>query len=179
MSSTATPLTPASSASRAILPDLQQELATTRRVLERVPVETHFDWKPHAKSFSLGQLAGHVSNVPMWGTMTLHTEGMDFAQPMPPQPEARTREALLAHFDERVRELVAALSAADGEALGVTWTARRGDHVIFALPRAAILRGIVVNHMIHHRGQLSVYLRMLDVPVPSMYGPTADEPGSF
>jgi uncharacterized damage-inducible protein DinB len=171
MSTAATPRTPAP----AVVPDLPHEVATTRRVLERAPLETHFDWKPHPKSMSLGQLAGHLANVPLWGSITLGTEGMDLAQPSPRSPEARTREALLAQFDDKVRDLTAALAEASGEALGGTWTARRGDHVLFALPRAAILRGMVVNHMIHHRGQLSVYLRLLDVPVPSIYGPSADE----
>jgi uncharacterized damage-inducible protein DinB len=173
MSTTATPRT--ATPSSTVIADLPHEAATTRRVLERAPVETHFDWKPHPKSMSLGQLTGHLANVPLWGSITLGTTELDFAQPSPRSPEARTREALLAQFDEKVRDLTTALAEASGETLGGTWTARRGDHVVFALPRAAILRGMVVNHMIHHRGQLSVYLRLLDVPVPSIYGPSADE----
>jgi uncharacterized damage-inducible protein DinB len=185
MSSTATPLAPAAPAAPAAPPsippflgDLQQELATTRRVLERVPLETHADWKPHPKSWTLGQLAAHLCNIPGWGIATLTSDGLDFAQPMERPEEPRTREALVERFDENARAFTATLGGMDAASLGATWTARRGEHVIFALPRTAILRSTIVSHMIHHRAQLGVYLRLLDVAVPAVYGPSADE-GTF
>lgn len=178
MPSTAPDPAPAAPSVPPLLGDLPQELATTRRVLERVPVETHADWKPHAKSWTLGQLAAHLCNIPGWGIATLTSDGMDFAQPMTRPEEPRTREALVARFDENARAFTATLGGMDDASLAATWTARRGEQVIFALPRTAILRSTILSHMIHHRAQLGVYLRLLDVAVPSIYGPSADE-GTF
>lgn len=156
------------------LGDLEHELATTRRVLQRVP-EAHFDYKPHAKSMSLRELASHTANIPGWGSTTLSTEELDFAQPMEQPPVPQTTAELVAAFDAGAAMLRDAVGAADDAALRATWTARQGEHVVFSLPRVGVLRGFIVSHLIHHRAQLGVYLRLLDVPVPSMYGPTADE----
>ena len=156
------------------LGDLEHELATTRRVLERVPTE-HFGYRPHPKSMTLGELAGHTANIPGWGTMTLTSEELDFAQPMEQPPAPTSTAELVAAFDAGTALLRDAIGAAEDEALRATWTARRGEHVVFALPRVGVLRGFIVSHMVHHRAQLGVYLRLLDLPVPSMYGPTADE----
>ena len=154
--------------------DLRHELATTRRVLERVP-DDHLGWKPHAKSMSLGALATHLVNLVLWQVMTLEEEGLDLAT-VPPSQSYPSREALLDAFDRRVARLREMLEETDEEALAQSWTLRRGEAVIFEMPRAAVLRGAGgLRHLVHHRGQLSVYLRLLDVPVPPIYGPTADE----
>ena len=125
---------------------------------------------------SLGELAAHLGNIPRWGAMTLGGSEFDLAAGGAAQRALpATRDAVLAEFDAAAAEVRAALSDADDAHLGVTYTVRRGEQVVMAMPRAAMLRGMVLSHMIHHRGQLSVYLRLLDVPVPSIYGPSADE----
>ena len=158
------------------LADLEQEIATTRRALERVPDE-HLDWKPHEKSMSLGALATHLAGIAFYGVATMQGDELDFAG-RPPTPVAASRDELLIGFDENITTFRALLDTADDEAINRPWSLRNGEHVVFTLPRVAVLRRLVINHMVHHRGQLSVYLRLLDVPVPSMYGPTADE-GAF
>ena len=159
------------------LGDLEAELATTRRVLERVP-EEHLGWKPHEKSMTLGALATHLANLPFWGTTTLRSEELDIAAtPLPPLSPATSRAELLGFQEQRAAELREALAEASDARLGETWAFRRGEHIILRMPRVAVLRTMMISHMAHHRGQLSVYLRLLDVPVPSVYGPTADEPG--
>jgi uncharacterized damage-inducible protein DinB len=160
----------------ALLAELDHEAATTRKLLERVP-EQEFGWKPHEKSMSLGQLAGHLSNLPTWGTTILSAEMFDLASlgedRRPKSPPSR--EWLLKTFDENIagtRQRVAA--AGDSEMLA-RWTLKRGGQEMFSMPRIVALRSFVMNHMIHHRGQLSVYLRLQNVPLPPIYGPTADE----
>ena len=162
---------------RIALGDLESEIATTRRVLERIP-EEHFDWKPHAKSMSLGGLATHIATIPFYGTAVLQGQDFDVAAPLPPNPLATTRAEILGRFDETVAAFRALLEDADDLSLREPWSLRSGEHVVFTQPRIGVLRGLVVSHLVHHRGQLSVYLRLLDVPVPSIYGPTADEPWS-
>ena len=160
----------------ALLPEYDHEMATTRRLLERVP-EQHFAWKPHEKSMSLGQLAGHVANLPFWAGPILGAESFDLND-MPPDARPNvplSRDALVKEFDDKVaatRRLIA--GAGDPEMLA-RWTLKRGGAEMFSMPRIAALRSFVMNHSIHHRGQLSVYLRLQNVPLPSMYGPTADE----
>ncbi|HEX2252900.1 MAG TPA: DinB family protein [Thermoanaerobaculia bacterium] len=160
---------------RAFVAELEQEAAVTRRLLERVPVEKG-DWKPHEKSMTLGRLAGHVADLPGWAA-TMFTEDTDFASPEgqhEPFLPARVEE-LLARFDASVERFRQAAEAANDEQMRERWQLRQGEKVFLDLPRAAAVRGVGINHMIHHRGQLSVYLRLLDVPLPSIYGPTADE----
>jgi uncharacterized damage-inducible protein DinB len=159
-----------------LLAEYDHELATTRRVLERVP-ESAFSWKPHDKSMSLGQLAGHVANIPYWLTATLAAPFYDFATPDPNRGDDKpgSAAALLREFDTRVAAARAALSNASDAEMTAPWSLKNGGHVIFTLPRAAAIRSFVMNHLIHHRGQLSVYLRLNNVPVPSIYGPSADE----
>lgn len=157
----------------ALLPEFDHEMTTTRKLLERVP-EDRLDWKPHQKSYTLGQLAQHVATIPMWGAMTLTQTELDLGGAAPP-PQMRTRAELLAAFDQNAANARSALSGkTDGELL-VPWTLKNGGQTIFSMPRAGVLRGFVLSHLIHHRGQLSVYLRMQDVPLPSIYGPSADE----
>ncbi len=156
-----------------LLPEFDHEMATTRRLLERLP-EDRFAWKPHAKSFSLGQLAQHVANLPRWGHITLEQSDFDLASGGT-TPEVDTRAAVLAAFDSHVGHARAALvGKTDGE-LMVPWSLKRGDQTVFTMPKASVWRSFVMNHLVHHRGQLSVYLRQQDVPLPSMYGPSADE----
>jgi len=158
------------------LPEYDHELATTRRLLERVP-EAEFGWKPHARSMSLGQLAGHIANLPLWLSATMSAPFYDLAAggaEVRNDPPA-SREALLKGFDERVRHARASLAKATDAEMLAAWALKQGEHEIFSMPRVAAVRSFVMNHLIHHRGQLSVYLRLKDVPLPSMYGPTADE----
>jgi uncharacterized damage-inducible protein DinB len=162
----------------AFLPEFDQEMKTTRTLLERVPVEKS-DWKPHTKSTALGALAFHLATLAGFGDMIVNQDGRDFAAGNQAALRAaasqqRSREELLALFDENVAKSRAALQKLQDKDLGATWTLRNGEHVIFSLPRAAVLRTLLMNHIIHHRGQLSVYLRLNEVPLPSIYGPTAD-----
>ena len=156
-----------------LLPEVDQEAKTTRRVLERVPQE-HADWKPHPKSSSLSALAMHVANLPLWMSLSLTGTEFDLAALQPAREFAGTA-ALLEEFDRKMADARAALASASDEELGVLWTLRKGDYKVFTMPRTNVLRFFVMNHLIHHRGQLTVYLRLLDVPLPSVYGPTADE----
>jgi len=159
-----------------LLPEFDHEMATTRRLLERVP-EAEFAWKPHERSMALGQLAGHIANLPHWCSATLGSTVFDLDSiPFDPRPRLpASRRALIEEFDGKVsaaRSLLA--SASDGELL-TPWTLKKGGQEMFTLPRISAIRSFVMNHLIHHRGQLTVYLRMKEVPLPPIYGPTADE----
>lgn len=156
-----------------ILPEFTHEMKTTRRLLERLP-EEKASWKPHEKSTSLGSLGTHIAHLPWWVSTAMATQELNLKD-LPPRPFTTT-EAMLSAFDGNVAEAKATLEAAENEAFDVPWTLRRGEHPLFTMPRVAVLRMFAVNHLIHHRGQLSVYLRLLDVPLPSVYGPSADEP---
>lgn len=156
-----------------LLPEFDQEMANTRKALERLPAGS-LDYRPHTKSWTLRELAGHVANIPQWAHVTLATTELDFAQPFD-QPKLDTPADVLALFDRESAEARVALEAADAESLAVPWTLRAGDRIFFTMPRSAVLRTFVMNHLIHHRAQLTVYLRLLDVPVPGMYGPSGDE----
>ena len=165
------------SIAQSLLPEFDQEMANTRKVLERIPTEK-WNWKPHEKSGTLGWLAAHVRTVPGWYTMTLQTENLDYAPVDGPQyelPKIENSQQLLAAFDKESKEARAALSKASDADFNVNWTLLAGGKEIFTMPRIACLRGMVMNHMIHHRAQLTVYLRLLNVPVPGLYGPSADE----
>lgn len=157
----------------ALLAELEQEALSTTRVLERVPQE-HLSWRPHPKSFSLGQLALHVATIP--GTIA-QLAAMDTvsAPPAFTQPEAATAAELVPALKASVAQAREALGGFDDAAMMATWRLNAGDREIMAMPRAAVARMIMLNHWYHHRGQLLVYLRMHDVPLPSVYGPTADE----
>jgi uncharacterized damage-inducible protein DinB len=163
-----------------LLPEYDQEMATTRKVLERVPLDKG-SWKPHEKSFSMAQLAGHVSNMTGWVAMTIATDSLDLEPPggpkFAPPPPPTEKEAMLAEFDKNVAAGRAALAGVSDEEMTQPWSLLQGGNVMFTMPRVASIRGMILNHMIHHRGQLSVYLRLNDVPVPSIYGPSADEKG--
>ena len=155
----------------ALIPELEQEMSTTRRLLERVPSDKG-PWKPHPKSFALGHLAQLVSWMPGWIANSLSSTELDLLAA--PGYSFETTETLLAGFDQNVRDARKALEAAKDADFGVAWALKRGDRVLFTAPRAAVVR-MHISHLSHHRGQLTVYLRLLDVPIPSIYGPTADE----
>ena len=155
-----------------LIAELEQEAQATRRVLERIP-QAHLSWKPHAKSFSLGQLALHVATVP--GNVAELAMQDTAVAPAFLQPEAATASELLPTLDASVAKAKQHLGAVDDPAMGKTWRLMNDGREILAMPRAAVLRTVMLNHWYHHRGQLLVYLRLLDVPVPSVYGPTADE----
>ncbi len=157
----------------ALLPEFDHETGTTRKLLERVP-DGKFDWKPHAKSMSLGQLASHLATMISWGTMTLKQSEVDLSGPFTP-PAIGTRAELLATFDRETAAARASLAAASDADFMAPWSLKRDGKTLFTMPKVAVMRSFVMNHMIHHRGQLSVYLRLHDVPVPSIYGPSADE----
>ncbi len=157
----------------AFIGEIDQEAATTRRVLERVPADK-LTWKPHEKSMSLGQLALHVATAP--GTVA------DLAKknPAPPpesfeQTPAQSVDELLPALDQAVANAKETLAGFDDAAMMESWSVKAGDKTLLELPRVGLIRAIMLNHWYHHRGQLSVYLRLLDVPVPSIYGPSADE----
>ena len=157
----------------ALLPEYDREMATTRRVLERVP-EDRFAWKPHDKSMSLGVLATHVAQLPTWGASTMNQSEVDLKGPFVP-PQLLTRADVLKAFDDNVAATRAALLGKTDAEMMAPWSLKRDGQVLFTMPKAAVMRSFVMNHVIHHRAQLSVYLRLNDVPVPSIYGPSADE----
>lgn len=156
---------------QSLLPEFDQEMATTRRLLERVP-SVKGEWKPHPKSFPLGHLAQLVSWMPGWITNALQEASLDLAKAG--RYSLETTETLLAGFDRNVREARAALAAAADADWTKSWSLTFGARVLMTLPRGAVVRQNI-SHLVHHRGQLTVYLRLLDVPIPSIYGPTADE----
>jgi uncharacterized damage-inducible protein DinB len=163
--------------SEALLPEFDHEMANTRKTLERCPAEK-FDFKPHPKSFSMGSLATHIANMPGWGTDALDKESFDVAPiGAPPFKEdpAKTTKELLERFDKGVAQAREALAKSSDEQLRQPWSLLAGGQTIFTMPRVAVLRAMILSHMIHHRAQLGVYLRLNDIPVPAIYGPSADE----
>ncbi len=165
------------SISELLLPELDQEAASTRKVLEAIPTDK-FDWQPHEKSMSFRGLATHMSNMPKWAVMTIEADSFDMA---PPGEDATQEEAVtsvehaLKMFDENITAARAAIAGVDDERLMAPWTLMKGGEALFTMPRYSVIRSMIMNHMIHHRAQLGVYMRLNDLPVPSTYGPTADE----
>jgi len=162
-----------------LLPEFDHEMAGCRTALARIPAG-QFAYKPHARSFSLGELANHLAAIPGWVASTMDRTHLDFSAPETrasmPAPVS-TPEGLLALFDQGVADARARLAAASDPDYQVVWSGLNEGKVLFAFPRIAVLRSFILNHAIHHRAQLCVYLRMLDVPVPALYGPSADETG--
>jgi uncharacterized damage-inducible protein DinB len=162
------------SAIPALLAELEHEAASTRRLLALLPA-SQGDYRPHPKSMSLGDLGVHVAEMYGWFDVTLNHAELDFAKtPYKPAP-FESGEELVARMDRLLTQGKAALAAATDATLGEMWTMRSGDHVMFTMPKGVVLRTFVYNHIVHHRAQLSVYLRLLDIPIPGMYGPSADE----
>lgn len=163
--------------SAALLPEFDYEMASTRKTLERVP-DGKSDWKPHEKSMAMGVLANHLSNIPTWTVYTIAQDSLDLepeGNPMPPVKEAESQAERLSMFDENVAKARAAIEGASDEELFKPWSLLTNGNTILTMPKAAVLRSFVMNHLIHHRAQLGVYLRLNDIPVPSIYGPSADE----
>jgi uncharacterized damage-inducible protein DinB len=160
-----------------MLPEFDHEMANTRKTLERVP-DDKFNWKPHDKSFSMGSLASHLSNLPYWTNVTIDMDEFDMAPggKRMTTPEWHNQKELLANFDENVAKARGALAGVSDEKLFGMWSLKNNGQHILSMPRIAVVRNFVLNHNIHHRAQLGVYLRLNDIPVPSIYGPSADEP---
>lgn len=154
--------------------EMEHEAATTRKVLERIPVEK-FDWKPHEKSMGFKQLASHAAEIFAWTIPSVQDAELDFAKWEYKPFDPATTEDLLDFFDKNVEGALEVLRNTPDSVFMETWSLRNGDEIYFTLPKAAVMRSFVMNHMIHHRGQLSVYLRLNDIPVPAIYGPSADE----
>lgn len=165
------------SIAQSLLPEFDMEMAGTRKTLERIPADK-FDFQPHPKSFTMIRLATHIANMIGWGCDTLKSESFDVApvggEPYKEEPAASVA-ALLEKFDKGVAEFRNSLANASDADLMTNWSLLSGGNPIFTMPRIACLRGMILNHLIHHRAQLTVYLRMNDVPVPALYGPSADE----
>jgi uncharacterized damage-inducible protein DinB len=167
------------SISQSLLPEFDHEMANTRKVLERIP-DDKLGWKAHPKSNTIGWVGMHLAEIPGWVDMTMNQESFDVAPPggQPYRtPPATSRKAILEMFDKNVASARSAIAAADDAKFFQTWSLLSGGQTIFTMPRVAVLRGFVLNHSIHHRGHLCVYLRLNDVPVPALYGPSADESG--
>jgi uncharacterized damage-inducible protein DinB len=159
----------------AVFGDLERELAVTRKVLERCPPE-HYDWKPHVKSMSLGRLAVHVADLPDWMRVTIGQDELDTASAPRPPAEVKTLDDLMLRFEKNVVALREAVARFDMAKLNDPWSMRNGAQVVVTRPRLMVYRVWCINHLVHHRAQLCVYLRLLNVPVPTVYFNTADDP---
>ena len=156
-----------------LLPEFDNEMKITRSLLENVPFD-HLGTKPGQMSRTLIELASHIANITRFGTLIAGSDEVDFAKSGRPPATYANAEEMLGVFDTNVKASRAAIQGVDESKLGDTWTLRSGDHVIMAMPRAAAFRGLLMSHVIHHRGQLSAYFRLNDVPHPPIYGPTAE-----
>ena len=156
-----------------LIPELRHEAVSTRKLLERLPVAKR-DWAPHPKSFTMGKLATHIAQLAGWTGVTCTTDELDLNQPYP-APEWTTNAELVAVFDMYHGQAIQALGATNDANMMKPWTLKHGEQLLFTMPKIQVIRGFCLNHFVHHRGQLSVYLRLNDVQLPNMYGPTADE----
>lgn len=167
--------------SEMLLSEFDHEMSNTHKTLERVP-EEKLDFRPHPKSWDMAHLAMHIANLPVWAVSTIEQESLDLAPADPAQapprlPAPQSRQEILDHFARTRAAARAAIASASNEVLLTPWTLLHAEKEVFTLPRIAVLRGFVMNHLIHHRAQLTVYLRLCDIPVPALYGPSADEEG--
>ncbi len=159
----------------AILMEMSQEGATTRRLLEIVPAQ-HLGWKPHEKSMTMGRLAVHLAEIPGWVSTILDQDGFDVGASTYTPPVAGSVTEVLEMFDRNMAMTEAAVRRQTLDRLSTMWRITKQGQVLMEMPRMGVIRTLLLNHLIHHRGQLSVYLRLKDVPLPSIYGPTADTP---
>jgi uncharacterized damage-inducible protein DinB len=157
-----------------LLPEFDQEMANTRKMLQHIP-QDKFEYQPHQKSWKTTHLAGHIADLPSWVGHTMNVELLDLKPGDYTPFEPTTQSQLLEQFDKNVREAHDAIANATDEQLAVMWTMKWDGNVVMTMPRAAVLRSVIMNHLIHHRAQLGMYLRMMDATVPGMYGPSADE----
>ena len=160
--------------SDSLLPEFDHEVSTTRKLLERVP-EDKWDWTPHEKSMKMGRLACHVAEITYFATAAAKSDSMDFAKGEYKSVEAANRQQLLAAFDKQAADARAAIATLSDEELMKPWSLMMDGKALMSMPKIGVLRTVMMNHLIHHRGQLSVYLRLTNTPVPSIYGPSADE----
>lgn len=168
------------SISQMLLPEFDQEMASMRRTIERVP-DNKFGWAPHPRSMTMGRLASHIAEMPIWAAHTMQNDSLDIApvgQPASQPTIFSSRASLLEAFDKNAAAARTAIAGATDEQLLSSWSLLKGGATLMTMPRLAVVRNFVLNHCIHHRGQLTVYLRLNDIPVPSIYGPSADE-GTF
>jgi uncharacterized damage-inducible protein DinB len=157
-----------------LIGELKHESSLTKKMLEKVPLDKK-EWKPHEKSMTLGRLATHVAEIPHWASRIVTMDEFDFLVQGFSSHTAASQEELMKIFNEKLDKAIEDLQTTDDESFNKNWTVRRGEHIMFTTPKKIAIRGWALNHLIHHRGQLSVYLRLLGVPVPGMYGPSADE----
>ena len=160
--------------SETLLPQWDYETSQLRKTLVRVPVDK-FNYKPHPKSWTMLELATHLTQLPVWAKMTVETNELDLSIPFERDPLAQTSEELIATLDKNLAAAHDAIASATDEQMRSMWTLKMGDHVIMSMPKIAVIRGMVLSHFIHHRGELCVYFRLNDIPVPALYGPSADE----
>ena len=156
------------------LEELKQEAVTTRKILKIVPLEKG-DWKPHAKNFSLLQLATHVAEIPSYLTMTISQDELDFAKSNYKPTVPASNAELLSIFEKNLKNAEDALINCSDKEMQKNWTMRSGDKIFFSSPKVSVIRGLCMNHLVHHRAQLGLYLRLLDIPIPGSYGPSADD----
>lgn len=161
------------SLNKALIAELLHESNATKKILERIPSDK-LAWKPHEKSMAIGTLASHVAELPHWITRPLLAPEFDLAT-LQGRIELNSSEEMLALYQKQMDDAIRALEEATEEDMNSSWTLRRGDFVLFTMPKKVAIRNMAMNHLVHHRGQLSVYLRLLDIPVPGVYGPSADE----
>jgi uncharacterized damage-inducible protein DinB len=160
-----------------LLPEYDHEMATTRKVIERVPM-AEAQWKPHVKSMTMLELATHIVEIPGWVGSIVDASSVDMAADQDHQKAShKTSGDLLAAFDQNVAKARAAIESKSDAEMMTTWTLKRGEQVLLSMPKVGVLRSFLLNHLIHHRGQMSVYIRLKDIPVPSIYGPSADDSG--
>jgi uncharacterized damage-inducible protein DinB len=159
--------------SETLLPEFDHEMTSTRKILDCVP-EEKFAWKPHEKSMTMGRLASHIAEMAYWATVTIKEDKLELTPEMKPF-HAATKAELMSQFDSNIATAREAIAGATDEHLGKVWSLIYNGHPVLSMPRAAVLRNMVMSHVIHHRGQLSVYLRLNDIAIPGMYGPSADE----
>jgi uncharacterized damage-inducible protein DinB len=163
--------------SELLLPEFDSEVANTRKTLERIP-EDKFDWKPHEKSMPLGRLAGHLAELTAWAVAVVKQDTFDFQPPGAPRTQPmnpKSRQEVLDAFEKGAKDARAAIAESSDEHLMKNWSLLSGGKTIFSMPRTVVLRNFVMNHVIHHRAQMGVYLRLNNIAVPSIYGPSADE----
>jgi uncharacterized damage-inducible protein DinB len=158
----------------ALIAELKHESSNTRKMLERVP-DNNLLWKPHEKSFTIGRLATHIAQTPIWISRIINHDEFDFAKQPRTSDVAANNAELMKIFEDTLSENIAVLDSATDDVMNTPYTFRRGEQIFFTLPKKVVIRNFAFNHLIHHRGQLSVYLRLLNIAVPGMYGPSADE----
>lgn len=159
-----------------LLAELEREAANTKKILEKIPTE-HLDWKPHEKSYKMGALAGHIAEIPSWLDLMLNANELDFATMNYTPPAIKESSDIMKLFEENLAKAKEVLKNATDEKFNGKWRMRHGEQIFFELPRQEVIRTWVFSHIVHHRAQLGVYLRLLNIPLPTIYGPTADEQG--